>query len=86
MKNKIILQDLNSRHYSGTDGTWISDCQQARAFEHASSALLVGLRHSERRPQTVWCFGNPALTLVLSVRSVVHDRLGACERVSFVCR
>ena len=86
MRTKIILQDLDSQFYLSTDGTWVSSCQEARTFEHTYSALIEGLQHTEKRPEIVWCFGDPRMTLYISVRGEDKNHLHRCERCPLLAR
>ena len=79
MKGRIILQDLVGHGYLANDGSWVNQCQGARAFERLYLALLDGLNHSEKHLQIVWCFRNPALNIYLPVRAQDNDRLNCCE-------
>jgi hypothetical protein len=67
MNRRVIIQESSSHVYLAADGSWTSDCQQARTFEHTYLALLEGMNHPGKSLQVVWCFRNPAMNMYLPV-------------------
>ena len=67
MKGRIILQDLSSHQYLGSDGFWTPSCQEAKQFERTYQALQQGLDYTDKRTQVVWCFQDPTQNLYMLV-------------------
>src|SRR3974377_2290274 len=81
MRGRILLQDLLSHYYLAPKGTWTSNCQDARVFEHTYMALQEGLNLRDRPSQVVWCFRNPSSSMYLPVRSLDADKISPCASV-----
>ena len=83
MRWRILLQDIVTGTFLAPGSLWVESCKQAKEFARTDLAMLEAGAHSQKILQVVWCFGDPQLTMSMTVKSadeLLASRCSGCPR------